>query len=77
MATSDHKYRTGDYIVLLFNHYGTRIAERRETSWIRSKLLGDEWVGEAKAASFVIIRTVYNSLDDHPVVVGNLEEVSE
>ena len=77
MAKDDHKYTTGDYMVLMFNAYGSRVAERKETSWIRSKLRGEEWVEDARAASFVIIRTVYNSLDGHPTTVGNLEEVSE
>ena len=71
----NHKYETGQYIVRIFDKYGTAQQDLKAPNYIGAVQLG---VGEtAGGGSFVVLRVLHNSLDGHPTTVGNDEEESE
>lgn len=67
-----HKYTTGSYLVLTFDRYGTKTGTYPAGSWTAAVALGLELAGVG--GSYVVVRTVYNSLDGHPTAVRDLEE---
>ena len=67
-----HKYVTGEYLVLVFDRYGTKQRTDKAPNWQAAVSLGGELV--ELGGSFVVTRTVYNSLDGHSTYIENIEE---
>lgn len=66
-----NKYHTGSYLVFLFDRYGTKTDSVAANSYTEGKEFGEANCGDG---SFVLVRTVYNSLDGHPTAVRNFED---
>jgi hypothetical protein len=60
-----NKYKSGNYAVLLFDRYGTKLETRilDEGGLLTAQEEGHKAVAEGVCASFVVIRMLYNSLD--------------
>lgn len=67
-----HKYKTGDYIVIFFDRYGTKKGSAPAANWSEGVEKGKEMTIDG--GSFVVTRTVYNSLDGHATAVRDFEE---
>lgn len=57
------KYESGTYLVLLFNKHGTQVASHKVLSLEGAHYLGKARIRMPPAASYVIMRTMYNSID--------------
>lgn len=58
----------GDYKVILFNMYGTKVKTKTATSIVEAKSKGEERIGKGKGkmkkiCSYVVERRLFNSLD--------------
>ena len=58
----------GDYRVILFNKYGTKVKTKVATSLTEAKIKGEEAKGKGKGkmkkiCSYVVERRLFNSLD--------------
>lgn len=59
-----NKYETGTHIVLLFDKHGSVIESKKHGNFSDAKAYGIEETQAPPAASFVITRTVFNSIDN-------------
>lgn len=59
------KYRTGNYMVVLFDRYGTKIDTVLVTTGglLKAQEQGKERVRDGLCASFCVVRVLHNSLD--------------
>lgn len=59
----NNKYRTGKYQVLLFDKHGTQNHSIKAENYISALAIGEMNIQAPPHASFVVIRTLFNSLD--------------
>jgi hypothetical protein len=62
-----NKYQTGNYAVLLFDRYGTKLDTLTLDAGglLTAQAAGHKAVADGLCASFVVIRMLYNSLDQN------------
>jgi hypothetical protein len=61
-----NKYKSGNYAVLYFDRYGTKLDTQilDEGGLLTAQAEGHRAVADGECASFVVIRMLYNSLDN-------------
>ena len=59
-----NKYETGTHIVLLFDKHGSALESKKHDNFSTAKTYGEDAIKNPPAASFVITRTVFNSIDN-------------
>ena len=64
-----NKYKSGNYAIVCFDSYGTKLDTKilDEGGLLTAQEEGHKAVAEGECASFVVIRMVYNSLDDNKI----------
>jgi hypothetical protein len=58
-----NKYKTGDYIIWLFDVHGTKQETLNATSLLEAMKIGRQQTEKPPHASFIVMRTIHNSLD--------------
>lgn len=70
------KYETGAYHVLLFGKHGTQTGKESADTYEEAHRIGKAQIQRPPAASYVVTRVMYNSLDAYyPWQVTDEEEV--
>jgi len=60
---AEPKYETGRYLVLCFNKHGTQVGTHKAETYTQAHAIGKERTSRPPAASYVVTRVMYNSLD--------------
>ena len=58
-----NKYETGSYLLILFDKHGSKLTEVKPESFSLAEKLGEEAIMHPPNASYVITRTLKNSVD--------------